>query len=290
MGTTARVVNPGVSSILLRVPILMKDFPRANSRYDRFRLDVQGAHPKVPLWDVLCLRATLYDEDDNSLAVAKAALLSRLVGPGARQRVEQQLLSRLVMSDEQGVTYMPYINNHFPDELRECAAWLSCTAGLPPCTKLLTNASIDIPDGLLDGAPPALILGTIAWFAACLQSPPVQSDNDKHDGGWHREFHCTLQLWFETFTECALPKLSLKDVAFYADLAFDCERWIFGHEKPEHNLKTFVVVAIFLRKKDVPLHCCRRCQALFARSFSDTVLSASPGALSLDSDDPGMSF
>jgi len=290
-GTPARVVNPGVSSVSLRDSLLMKHPPRAKSRYDRYRLDVQGTHPKVPLWDALCIRViNWYEEEDNGLVLERAAFLSRLVGPGARQQVEQQLRSRLVISDTQDVTYIPYINDHYPDELRACAAWLSCTAGLPPCTEHLTDVSIDIPDGLLDGAPLALILGATAWVAACLRPLPVQNDNDKHDEGWHRDFYCNLQLCFETFTECPLPRLSLKGVTFCTELAFDCERRIFGYEKPERNLKTFVVVAIFLRKKNVPLHCCRRCQVLFARFFSDTALSASPGALSLDSDDPGMSF
>jgi len=256
-----------LSSVSLRDSLLMKHSPRAKSRYDRFRLDVQGTHPKVPLWDALCLRAIWYDEDDNSLAVAKVALLSRLVGPGARQQVEQQLRSRLVVSDEQDVTYMPYINDHFPDESREYAAWLSCTAGLPPCTGHLTNVSIDIPDGLLDGAPLAVILGANAWLAACLQSPPVQNGNDTHDEGWHIEFWWTLQRCFKTFTKYPPPKLSVEGVAFCTELYFDCEPHVFGGELPTHStlhiLKTFVAVAIFLRKKNVLLHCCRRCQVLF---------------------------
>ena len=288
--TLARVVDPGVCSILLRVPILMKDSPRATSCYDRYRLNVQGTHPKVPLWDVLCLHAIWYDEDDNSLAVAKAALISRLVGPEASQQVEQQLRSRLV-SDTQDVTYIPYINDHYPHRLRECAAQLSCTAGLPPCTEHLTDVSIDIPDGLLDGAPPAVILGATAWVAAGLWSPPVQNGNNEHDEGWHFQFWLTLYRWFESFTEYPPPKLSLEGLAFCAELYFDCEpQEVFGEKEPKRTLKTFVAVAIFLRNKNVLLHCCRRCQVLFACFFSDTALSASLGDLSPDSDESGMSF
>jgi len=294
LGTTpARAVNPGVSSVSLRDSLLMKHSPRAKSCYDRYQLDVQGTHPKVPLWDALCLRAIWYDEDDNSLAVAKAALLSRLVGPGARQQVEQQLRSRFVISDTQDVTYMPYINDHFPDELRCCAGWLSRTAGLPPCTEHPT--SIDIPHGLLDHSSLSVILGATAWVAACLRSPPVpKNGNDKHDGGWHETFWCNLSAWFEIFTKYPPPKLSVEGVAFCTELYFDCEPHVFGDELPTRStlriLKTFVAVAIFLRKKNVLLHCCRRCQVLFACFFSDTALSASLGDLSLDSDDSGMSF
>ena len=272
-------------------PVLMKDSPRAKSRYDRFRVDVQGTHLKVPLWDVLCLRATWNEDDDDCPSFAGAAFFSRLVGPGARQQVEQQLRSRLVMSDEQDVSYIPYINDH-PHRLRKCAAWLSCTAGLPPCTEHLTqDASIDIPDGVLDDAPLAVILGATAWVAACLRSPLVENDGDRHDRGWHFRFWSTLYLWFESLTEYPPLKFSLEGLAFCAELYFDChEHWeVFG-KGPKHTLKTFVAVAIFLRNKNLLLHCCRRCQVLFARFFSDTALSASLGDLSLDSDDSGMSF
>ena len=218
------------------------------------------------------------------MAFAKAAFLSRLVSPGARQQVEQQLRSRLVISLRQDVTYMPYINDHYPDELRECAAWLSCTAGLPPCTENLT--SIDIRDGLLDDASLAVVLGVNTWVAACLQSPPVRNGNDEHDEEWHDTFWSTLQPLLEAFTEYPLPKLSLKGVAFSAQLCFDGGSWLFsghGGKLDPRTLKTFVVVAIFLGNKNGLLHCCRRCQVLCAPFFSDTVLSASLGDLSLDS-------
>ncbi|KIM70924.1 hypothetical protein SCLCIDRAFT_1207123 [Scleroderma citrinum Foug A] len=251
----------------------------AKSRYDRYRLDFQGTLPRVPLWDALCFGA-IEESGSTSLALAKAAFLSRLVSPGARQRVQLQLRSRLVISHRQDVTYMPYINDHYPRQLRPCAAWLSCTAGLPPCTEHLT--SIDIRDGLLDDAPLVVILGVIAWVAACLESPPVRNGNDEHDEEWHNTFRSTL---LETFTECPLPKLSLKGVAFCAELCFDGGPRLFSDdgdsELDPRTLKTFVAVAIFLRNKNVLLHCCRRCQVLFARFFSDTVLSAS-----LDIEDP----
>ena len=292
--TPARVVNPGVSSVLLRVPILMKDSsPRAESHYDRYQLDAQGTLPKVPLWDTLCLHAIWKEKEDNtSLASERAAFLSRLVGPGASQQLEQQLRFRLVVPRGQDITYIPYINNHYPAELRGCAAWLSCTAGLPPCTEHLTQgASIDVPDGVLDDAPLAVISGVNAWVTACLLSSPVQKSTDKHDEGWHSLFLETLQKWFEAFPKYPLPNLSVEGVAFCAELCFDCgPHWVFGNRKLKRSLKTFVAVAIFLRKKSVLLHCCRRCQVIFARFFSDTTLSASLGDLSLDSDESGMSF
>ena len=269
----------------------LKDSPRAKSRYDRYyRLHVQDAHPKVPLWDALCFCAVLFDED-KSLVLERAAFLSRLVGREARQQVEQQLRSRLVISDTQDITYMPYINDHYPGKLRQCAAWLSCTAGLPLLVGNLTHdVPRDIPDGLLDDAPLAVILGANAWIAACLRSPLVHNRNGGHDEGWHSEFQGTLQAWFETFTEYPLPKLSLEGVAFCAELYFGCAPQLFGDEEPKRTLKTFLAVAIFLRKKSVLLHCCRRCQVLFAHFFSDTALSASLSDLSLDSDESGMSF
>ena len=290
--TPARIVDPGVSNVLLQVPILMKDSPRAKSRYNRYRpnVHVQGTHPKVPLWDALCFRA-IWCEEDNSLAIAKASFLSRLVDLGARQQVEQRLQSRLMIFHTQDITYIPYINDHYPERLHECAAWLSCTAGLPPLIEDLSrDVSIDIPAGLLDDAPPTVILGANAWVAACLQSSPVQNGNDEHDEGWHHRFWLTLQIWLETFTEYPLPEFSLKDVTFCKELYVDCDPWTFGHEEPKHTLQIFVAVAIFLRNKNVLLHCCRRCQVLFARFFSDTALSASLGDLSLDSDGSGMSF
>ena len=259
---------------------------RAKSRYDRYRLEVQGTHPRATLWDALCLHAIWESEGNSSLAFANAAFLSRLVGPGARQQVEQQLRSRLVISDGQDVTYMPYVNDHYPHQLRRCAAWLSCTAGLPSCTDSEHLTSIDIPDGLLDDASLAVILGTYTWIAACLQSPPVQNGNDEHDKRWHTTFQYTLHMWFDTFTEYLHPKLSLKGVAFCAELCFDGGSWLFsghGGKLDPRTLKTFVAVAIFLRNKNGLLHCCRRCQVLYARFFSDTVLSASLGDLSLDS-------
>ena len=285
-----------MSSVVLRVPILMKDFPRAKSRYDlRYRLDVQGTHPRVPLWDALCLHAIWGSEDDSSLAFAKAEFLSRLVSPGARQQVEQRLRSQLVISP-QDVTYMPYINDHYPRQLRECAAWLSCTAGLQSCTDSEHLTSIDIPDGLLDDASLAVILGTCAWVVACLRPHwnPVQNGNDRHDEEWHDTFRWTLQMWFDTYTEYPHPKLSLKGVAFCAELCFDGGPCFFSDDGEDlelaPTLKTFVAVAIFLRNKSVLLHCCRRCQVLFARFFSDTALSASLGDLSLDSDESGAFF
>jgi len=168
---------------------------------------------------------------------------------------------------------------------------LSCTAGLPSCTEHLTqDVPIDIPDGLLNGAPLAIILGATAWVAACLRSHPVQNGNG-HDDRWHKEFRGISNSWFAIFDDPhdKLPELSVKGFEFLEELYSDGVPW-FNVDKEEESmctLKTFVTVAIFLRNKNVLLHCCRRCQVLFARFFLDTALSASLGDLSLDSDESG---
>ena len=65
-------------------------------------------YPKVSLWDAICLHALWSNATDV------APYLSKLASPGARERVEQQLLSALKISHEEDVEYIPYINKHYP--------------------------------------------------------------------------------------------------------------------------------------------------------------------------------
>ncbi|KAL4072427.1 hypothetical protein V8B97DRAFT_1917205 [Scleroderma yunnanense] len=77
------------------------------------------------------------------------------------------------------------------------------------------------------------------------------------------------------FREFLLPKLSIEGLAFCKELHFD--DWPFEDTEWKPALKTFVAVVMFLRKKGVLLHSCRRCQILYARFFLDKPLLASLG-------------
>jgi len=60
-------------------------------------------------------------------------------------------------------------------------------------------------------------------------------------------------------------------------LCSDCTPWTFDDEVKRLALKTLVAVArlwsyIFLNSKTTLLYCCRKCQVLCARFFSDTTL------------------
>lgn len=57
--------------------------------------------------------------------------------------MEKQLRSRIVTTDEEDFSFIPYINDHYPGWLRMHAAGLSCTAGLPQVEHLIQNVSID---------------------------------------------------------------------------------------------------------------------------------------------------
>ena len=192
---------------------------------------------------------------------------------GAKQQVEQQLRSALKTSHED-IKYIPHINKHYPSRLRPLAACLFCTAGFLPHEEYPTqNVLIEIPDGILDDAPLAVILGGVAWFAACLSS--YQSDDDdKHDGYWHHRFCWILEGCFEVFGDCPLPKLSAQGSAFCIGLCFDCPKE-FGNKEPKRIFKTFTAMIVFLTNRNILLQCCQRCRILYTRFSSNATLPAS---------------
>ena len=214
-------------------------------------------------------------------------MLSNLASPAARQQVEQQLRCALKKSYED-ITYIPLINEQYPSLLRRDATSVFCTVGFPPREEHPTQVvSIDIPDGILDDAPLAVMLGGVAWFAASLGSCGWATSDDKHDKKWHSIFFPILYDHFEAFTDYPLPKLPAQGSAFCTELYFDFLEE-FGDEEPMRVLKIFAAVAIFLRNKNVFFQRCRRCQILYTRFFSDTTLSASINELPVNADQSGI--
>ena len=246
----------------------------------------EGIHyPKVSLWDALCIHA-LWDEGFYVNVTKLAPYLSRLASLGTRQQVEQQLRSALKTSHEENINYIPCINKHYPKLFQRHAASLFCTAGFPPCEQRPTqDASIDIPHGILDDTPLAVMLGGVAWFAACLWSHRDNSD-DEHNENWHYKFRHILEAHFETFTDYPLPRLPAQGFAFCKELYFDCPKG-FGHGEPKCILQIFAAVAIFLRNKNALLQCCRRCQIVYTPFSSDAALSTSINESSVNTDAPG---
>lgn len=237
----------------------MPDSPRETFYFDESQ-QIGGTIPKVPLWDTLCFYAVsgeCYGNTTNSLATC----ISGLVSPGARPNLEQNLRSQLVAPAEFDPTYIPHINLHYPDQLRKCAASLVCTAGLLPREERHTqDISIKVPDGVLDDAPLTVMLGAIAWFAACQVS--FLFDKNKHDKTWHNEFYSIVTAGLELFPQCSIPVLSEKGLAFCKVLG--CQSRVFDGEERERTLKIFVGVAIFLSsKQELPLDWCPKCQFLY---------------------------
>ena len=187
--------------------------------------------------------------------------------------MEQQLRSAIRISHEEDIKYVPHINEHYPEVLRQSATSFFCTAGSPSREEHPTqHLSIDIPPGILDDAPLAIMLGGIAWFGACIQMPCFRDGDDNHNEEWHERFRLILEDYIETFTECSFPTLPAQGFAFCKELYFDCHKE-FACEKPKQVLKIFVAVAIFLTNRNVSLQCCSRCQFLYTQFFSDEALS-----------------
>ncbi|KAL4079722.1 hypothetical protein J3A83DRAFT_1149726 [Scleroderma citrinum] len=247
-----------------------------NPAYARYQCDTKGTYPNAPLWDSLCWRLTWSERlvyMDYRIRLSTATMLSRMVGPGVRQQVEQQLRSQ-VMLDEADVQYTPHVNSNYPRALRWAVAELSC--GLPSCSEYLArDVLVHIPDAVLDEAPLGIKLGMIPWVVASVAHPHVQNSGDEHDEEWHCRFEEFFSHSDEIFREFPLPKLSIEGLAFCKELHFD--DWPSEGTEWKLTLKTFVAVAMFLRKKGVLLHCCRKCQILYAHFFSDKPLSASLG-------------
>ena len=219
------------------------------------------------------------------------ALLSKLASPGARQQVEQKLRCALKKSHEEDIKYIPHINEQYPSPLRRHAASLFCTAGFLPRQEHSTqDVSIDIPDGILDDAPLAVLLGGVAWFAACLGSRGKGGSDDAHDQVWHDTFFQIFCNDFESFIDYALPKLPAQVSNFCIGLYFDCHylNALSRSKEWKPMIKIFAAVAIFLRNKNVLLQCCRRCQILYTQLFSDTTLSTSINELPMNTDQSGI--
>ena len=216
-------------------------------------------------------------------------MFSNLANPGARQQVEQQLRCALKKSHEEDIKYIPHINEQYPSPLRQDAASLFCTAGFPPREEHPTqDVSIDIPDGILDDAPLTVLLGGIAWFATCLISQRMDSD-DRHDEEWHSIFLQNSIGAFEAFIDYPLPELPTQVSNFCTGLYFDCHS-LEGPSSKECKriLKIFSAVAIFLRNKNVWLQCCRRCQKFYTQFSSDATFSASISESSVNTDTSGI--
>ena len=242
------------------------------------------------LWDALCIYTLNYLLGRSAKKFCDvSSYLFKLVSPGARQQVEQQLRSALkTPHEEEDITYIPCINERYPSLLRQHAASLFCTAGFPPCEEHPTQGvSIDIPPGILDDAPLAVMLGVVVWFAICLRRPSFDGSDDQHDENWHVSFFYVLGALLETFTEYTFPKLPAQGFAFCIELSLDCPE-DFGDDEPKRILRIFAAVAIFLRNKNVLLGGCRRCQILCTRFFSDTTRSTSINESSVNTNASGI--
>ena len=256
------------------------------SRYDECRHGFEGTNYPNVLWDALCIYALGGAFGRNFCDLSP--YLFKLVSPGARQQVEQQLRSALKTPHEEDITYIPCINEHYPSPLRRHAASLFCIAGFPPCEEHPTqDVSIDIPHGILDDAPLPVMLGGVAWFATCLRWSDFEDSDDEHDKNWHDSFFCILGALLETFTEYAFPKLPAQGFSFCIEFSLDCPG-AFGRDKPKRILRIFAAMAIFLRNKNTLLGGCRRCQFLCTRFFSDTTRSTSINEPSVNTDASGM--
>ena len=145
---------------------------------------------------------------------------------------------------------------------------------------------MDIPQGILDDAPLAVLLGGVAWFAACLMSCRTDSD-DEHDEVWHWRFHCILEDCLKICTDYPFPKLPAQGSVFCMELQSDRPEE-FGDEESKHILKIFAAVAIFLSNKNGLFQCCRRCQILYTRVSSGAILPTSINELPTNSDASGI--
>ena len=190
--------------------------------------------------------------------------------------MEQQLRSAVRISHEEYIRCAPHINEHYPRGLRHSAASFFCTAGSLSREEHPTQyLSIDIPPGILDDTPLAVMLGGIAWFAACIWMPCFGDGDDNHNGEWHWRFHYLLESYVQTFTECPPPTLPAQGFAFCMELYFDWRENEYTCEEPKWVLKIFAAVAMYLTSKNVLLQCCPRCQFLYTQFFSDAALSGS---------------
>ena len=199
----------------------------------------------------------------------------------------QQLRSALKTSHEEDIKYIPYINKRYPKFLRQHATSLFCTAGfLPPEQYPTQDVSMDVPRGILDDAPLAVMLGGVAWFAAWLLSYHEDSD-DEHDRGWHWNFYYILGDCCATCADYPFPKLPAQGSAFCVELHSDYLEE-FGDEESKPVLKIFAAVAIFLSKKNSLLQCCRRCQILYTRVSSSAILPTSINESSANTDASGI--
>ena len=220
--------------------------------------------------------------------IGLAPHLSKLVSPGARKQVEQQLRCALKTPHKEYITYTPCINEHYPSLLRQHAASLFCTAGFPPCGEHpIQGVSIDIPYGILDDAPLAVMLGGVAWFATCLRWSDFEDSDDKHNENWHVSFFYILGALLATFTEYTFPKLPAQGFSFCIEFSLDCPE-AFGRDKPKRILRIFAAMAIFLRNKNALLGGCQRCQFLCTRFFSDTTRSTNINEPSVNTDASGI--
>ena len=227
------------------------------------------------LWDALCVHA-LWDDEPEINAITFSPHLSKLTSLDARQQVEQQLWSAVKKSHYEDIKYVPHVNEHYPRGIRQFAASFFCTAGLPSREEHPTqDLVIDIPPGILDNTPLAVMLGGIAWFAAYTQLSCLDDSNDNHDHTWHRSFCWIVEDYMEIFTECPLPMLPAQGFAFCMEVYFDCYDEGFPCGEPKRVLKIFAAVAIHLTSKNVLLQCCPRCQFLYTQFFSDAALSGS---------------
>ena len=189
--------------------------------------------------------------------------------------MEQQLRSAVRISHEEDIKCAPHINEHYPEVLRQSATSFFCTAGSPSREEHPTqHLPIDIPPGILNDAPLAVMLGGIAWLAACIWMPCFGDSDDDHNEDWHSRFHCLLADYIQTFTECPLPTLPAQGFAFCKELHFDFPKG-FGYDEPKRIFQIFASIAIFLTNKNVLLQCCPRCQFLYTQFFSDVALSRS---------------
>ena len=219
--------------------------------------------------------------------------LSKLTSLDARQQVEQQLWSAVRISHEEGIKYVPHINEHYPRVLRQSAASFFCTAGSPSREEHPTqHLSIDIPPGILDDTPLAVMLGGIAWFAACIWLQKFgdsadEHNRERHNVMWHQRFCYILGDYIETFTEYPLPTLPAQGSAFCMELYFDCHGDESSCGEPKWVLKIFAAVAMCLTSKNILLQCCPRCQFLYTQFFSDGALSGSINESSVNTDASG---
>ncbi|KAI6106972.1 hypothetical protein EV401DRAFT_2005481 [Pisolithus croceorrhizus] len=243
------------------------------SRYDDIAVKYT-ATPDVSLLDAFYnYLADNYYEDDVTF--------SRRLNPTAKLLVDR-MLEPLMKKHGLDIRYLLSVNR-YPQHLRPrvakllCGSYSSYEDGLP---------TVQLPDDVFNGAhDPWVVLGIIALAT---YNAATEKGTDSHDEDLHSYFSSFLHSSLQCFDMPVLPLLSSASLTLChtIDQDYSEERWFdgFSHTTDDSNwvtpgqdgrqlrLSTAVMVAVivFLRKKDVELYNCHRCQVVCTDFFTGT--------------------